>query len=162
RIVMYGGIDRHPAVIVRVADVGDVRLVIETARATGLELAVRSGGHSAKGDSTTEGGIVLDLADLASIDIDPSTKAAWVEAGATALAVSEAAAKHGFAIGFGDTGSVGVGGITLGGGVGYLGRKHGLTIDSLLAAEIVTAAGDVLRADADTNSDLFWAIRGGG
>ena len=162
RTVMYGGIDRHPAAIVRVAGVDDIRVVIETAREHGLELAVRSGGHSAKGDSTTEGGIVLDLADMASIDIDPATKTAWVEAGASALAVTEAAARHDLAIGFGDTGSVGVGGITTGGGVGYLGRKHGLTIDNLLAAEIVTADGELRRADADTNPDLFWAIRGGG
>jgi FAD/FMN-containing dehydrogenase len=162
RAVMYGGIDRHPAAIVRVAGVDDIREVIETARETGLELAVRSGGHSAKGDSTTEGGIVLDLADMATIEIDPAAKTAWVGGGATALAVAEAAAKHGLAIGFGDTGSVGVGGITTGGGVGYLGRKYGLTIDNLLAAEIVTADGELRRADADTHRDLFWAIRGGG
>ncbi len=140
----------------------DVRAVIAAARDSGLDLAVRSGGHSNKGDSTTEGGIVLDLRDMTAIDIDPDMKTAWVEGGATALAVSEAAAKYGLALGFGDTGSVGVGGITLGGGVGYLGRKHGLTIDNLLSAEVVTAAGDVLRADEDTNPDLFWAIRGGG
>ena len=162
RVVTAGHIDRHPAVIVRVADVDDVRSVIELARETGLELAVRSGGHSARGDSTTEGGIVLDLRDMASIDIDPGSKTAWVDAGATALAVTEAAARHGLAIGFGDTGSVGVGGITLGGGVGYLVRKFGLTIDNLLAADVVTADGELLRADADTNPDLFWAIRGGG
>ncbi|HTK45975.1 MAG TPA: FAD-binding oxidoreductase [Patescibacteria group bacterium] len=162
RAVMFGGIDRHPAAIVRVSGVGDVRAVIETARETGLELAIRSGGHSAKGDSTTEGGIVLDLGDMASIEIDPASKTAWVEAGATALAVAEAAAQDDLAIGFGDTGSVGVGGITTGGGVGYLGRKYGLTIDNLLAAEVVTADGELRQADADTNPDLFWAIRGGG
>ena len=162
RGVMFGGIDRHPAAIVRVSGADDIRVVIETARATGLELAVRGGGHSAKGDSTTDGGIVLDLRDMAAIDIDPATKTAWVQTGATALEVAEAAAKHGLAIGFGDTGSVGVGGITTGGGVGYLGRKYGLTIDSLLAADIVTADGELLRADPDTNPDLFWAIRGGG
>jgi len=162
RTVMYGGIDRHPAAIVRVRGVDDVRIVIEIARETGLDLAIRSGGHSAKGDSTTEGGIVLDLADMTAIDIDPATKTMWAEAGNSALAVTHAAAEHGLAIGFGDTGSVGIGGITLGGGVGYLGRKHGLTIDNLLAAEIVTADGELRRADADTNPDLFWAIRGGG
>lgn len=101
RAVMYGGIDRHPAAIVRVASVADVRAVIAAARDGGLELAVRGGGHSNKGDSTTEGGIVLDLRDMAAIDIDLSTKTAWVEGGATALAVSEAAAKHGLALGFG-------------------------------------------------------------
>jgi FAD/FMN-containing dehydrogenase len=162
RKVMFGGIDRHPAVIVRVINVDDVRAVIESARETGLELAVRSGGHSAKGDSTTEGGIVLDLTDMHAIEIDAASKTAWVEAGATAVAVAEAAAEHDLAIGFGDTGSVGVGGITTGGGVGYLGRKYGLTIDNLLAADIVTADGELRRADAETNPDLFWAIRGGG
>src|SRR6185503_10452401 len=162
RRVMFGGIDRHPAVIVRVKDADDVRTVIEEARETGLELAVRSGGHSAKGDSTTEGGIVLDLRDMAAIDIDLDAKTVWVEAGASAFAVTEATTEKGLAIGFGDTGSVGVGGITTGGGVGYLVRKHGLTIDNLLAAEIVTADGELLRVDADTNPDLFWAIRGGG
>jgi FAD/FMN-containing dehydrogenase len=162
RKVMFGGIDRHPAVIVRVANVDDIRHVIATARETGLELAVRSGAHSAKGDSTTEGGIVLDLRDMAAIDIDPASKNAWAEAGASALEVTQAAAEHGLAIGFGDTGSVGIGGITLGGGVGYLGRKHGLTIDNLLAADIVTADGELLRVDANTNPDLFWATRGGG
>ena len=162
RQVMFGGIDRHPAVVVRVATVDDIRRVIELARETGLELAIRSGGHSARGDSTTEGGIELDLHDMTAIDIDPRAKTAWAEAGNTALAVTQAVTERGLAIGFGDTGSVGIGGITLGGGVGYLGRKHGLTIDSLLAADIVTADGELRRADADTNPDLFWALRGGG
>src|SRR6266550_4613047 len=162
RKVMYGGIDRHPAVIVRVANVDDVRRVIALARETGLELAIRSGGHSAKGDSTTEGGIVLDLADMAAIEINPGPKTLWAETGNSALAVTQAAAAHGLAVGFGDTGSVGIGGITLGGGTDYLGRKHGLTIDSLLAADVVTADGELRRADANTNPDLFWALRGGG
>ena len=162
RAGMYGGIDRHPAAIVRVANVSDIRAVIETARKGGFELAVRSGGHSAKGDSTTEGGIVLDLADMTAIEVDPVAKTMWAETGNSALTIAQAAAPHGLAIGFGDTGSVGIGGITLGGGVGYLGRKYGLTIDNLLAAEIVTADGELLQADAGTNPDLFWAIRGGG
>ena len=96
------------------------------------------------------------------LDIDPDARTMWAESGATALEVTAKAAEHGLAIGFGDTGSVGIGGITLGGGVGYLGRKHGLTIDNLIAADIVTADGQLRRADADTNPDLFWAIRGGG
>ena len=162
RMVMMGGVDRKPAVIVRVANDDDVRTVIGLARETGLELAVRSGGHSSKGDSTTDGGIVLDLRDRKALDIDVEGRTAWGEAGLTAGEVTEAAAKHGLAIGFGDTGSVGIGGITTGGGVGYLVRKHGLTIDNLLAADVVTADGELLRADADTNPDLFWAIRGGG
>jgi hypothetical protein len=127
-----------------------------------MELAVRSGGHSGAGHSVTEGGIVIDLRDMKSIEIDVAARTAWAETGMTAAEVSTAAAAHGLAIGFGDTGSVGIGGITLGGGVGYLVRKHGLTIDSLLAAELVTADGELLLVDADTEPDLFWAIRGGG
>jgi hypothetical protein len=123
---------------------------------------VRSGGHSGAGHSVTEGGIVIDLRDMKSIEIDVAARTAWAETGMTAAEVSTAAAAHGLAIGFGDTGSVGIGGITLGGGVGYLVRKHGLTIDSLLAAELVTADGELLLVDADTEPDLFWAIRGGG
>ena len=162
RTVMYGGIDRRPAAIARVANVDDVRAVIAVARETGVELAIRSGGHSAKGDGTTDGGIVLDLHDLRAIEVDPIAKTAWVETGNTAADVSQVAAEHGLAIGFGDTGSVGVGGITTGGGIGYLVRKHGLTIDNVLAADVVTADGMLLRADHESNPDLFWAIRGGG
>ena len=162
RTVLAGGIDRRPAVIVRVADAADVATVIATARATGLELAVRSGGHSGAGHSATDGGIVIDVRDLDDLDIDVSDRTAWVGSGVTAGAYTAAAAKHGLATGFGDTGSVGLGGLITGGGVGYLVRKHGLTIDNLLAAEIVTADGHVRTVDAAYEPDLFWAIRGGG
>jgi len=162
RQVANGAIDRRPAAIVNVADAGDIGRVIAFARETGSELAVRSGGHSGAGHSTTDGGIVIDLRDMKALDIDPEARTAWADAGLTAGEVSAQAAEHGLAIGFGDTGSVGIGGITLGGGVGYLGRTYGLTIDNLLAAEIVTADGQVLRVDGDTHPDLFWAIRGGG
>jgi FAD/FMN-containing dehydrogenase len=162
RIVMMGGIDLHPAVIVRVADSADVATVIGLARRTGLDLAIRSGGHSGAGHSTTDGGIVLDVRDLTGLDIDVENRTAWVGSGLTAVQVCAALAEHGLAIGFGDTGSVGVAGITLGGGVGYLVRAFGLTIDSLLAAEVVTADGRILHTDAQSHPDLFWAIRGGG
>jgi FAD/FMN-containing dehydrogenase len=162
RTVVAGGIDRHPAVIVRVANVEDVAAVIRLARETGLELAVRSGGHSGAGHSVTEGGIVLDVSDMKALDIDVGGRTAWAEAGLTAAEYSTAAAAHGLATGFGDTGSVGIGGITLGGGVGYLVRRFGLTIDALIAADIVTADGELLRLDAANHPDLFWAIRGGG
>jgi FAD/FMN-containing dehydrogenase len=162
RSILYGGFDRRPAAIIRVADAAEVARVIALARETGLELAVRSGGHSNAGHSTTEGGMVLDLVDLKEIQIDPNDRTAWAETGLTALEVTSAAAAHELAVGFGDTGSVGIGGITLGGGVGYLARKHGLTIDSLLAADLVTADGEQLRVDAESHPDLFWAIRGGG
>jgi len=162
RTVFIGGIDRRPAVIVRVADATDVGTVIGLARETGLDLAVRSGGHSSVGHCVVEGGIVLDLADMKALDIDVEGRTAWAETGLTAAEFSTAAWSHGLAIGFGDTGSVGIGGITTGGGVGYLVRKFGLTIDDLLAAEVVTADGELLRVDADHHRDLFWAIRGGG
>jgi FAD/FMN-containing dehydrogenase len=162
RIVFYGGIDRRPAVIVRAADATDVTRVISLARETGVELAVRSGGHSIPGHSVSEGGIVLDLSEMKALVIDVDGRSAWAEAGLTAGEYTDAAGAHGLATGFGDTASVGIGGITLGGGVGFLLRKYGLTIDDLLAADVVTADGRVLRADAETHPDLFWAIRGGG
>jgi FAD/FMN-containing dehydrogenase len=162
RTVFYGGFDRRPAVIVRPADATEVARVVGLARDTGLELAVRSGGHSPVGHSVSDGGIVLDLADMRALDIDPPNRTAWAQTGLTAGEYTTAAAAHGLATGFGDTGSVGIGGITLAGGIGYLVRKHGLTIDQLLAAELVTADGQLLRVDADNHPDLFWAIRGGG
>ncbi len=162
RTIMYAGLDQRPAAIVRVADADDVARVIGIARETGLELAVRSGGHSAAGHSSADGGVVIDVRDLKDLDIDVANKTAWAGSGLTAGEYSTVAAERGLATGFGDTGSVGIGGITLGGGVGYLGRKHGLTIDNLLAAEIVTAEGQVVVTDAGSHPDLFWAIRGGG
>ena len=162
RTVFVGGIDRRPAVIIRTADAADMSRVIALARETGLELAVRSGGHSASGHGVSEGGIVLDLHDMRALEIDVEGQTAWAETGLTAADYTNTAGLHGLATGFGDTGSVGIGGLTLGGGVGFLVRKFGLTIDSLLAAEIVTADGRLLRADERTNPDLFWAIRGGG
>jgi FAD/FMN-containing dehydrogenase len=158
----YGGFDRSPAVIVMAADADDVVRVVELARDTGLELAVRSGGHSIPGHSTTAGGIVLDLRDLNGLEMDVDSRTAWAETGLTTGRYTGAAAEHGLATPFGDTGSVGIGGLTLGGGIGYLVRKHGLTIDSMLAADVVTADGELLRVDAESHPDLFWAIRGGG
>ena len=162
RVLVVGGYDPRPALIVRVADVDDVRTVIGLARDTGLDLAVRSGGHSAAAQSTADGGIVLDVRDLDDLQIDEASRTAWAGSGLTAGEYTSAAAELGLATGFGDTGSVGIAGITLGGGIGYLGRKYGLTIDNLLAAEVVTADGEVHQVDEDHEPDLFWAIRGGG
>ena len=161
RAVMLGGVDGHPALIVRVADTDDVRAVIALARDHDLELAVRSGGHSGAGHSTADGGIVLDVRDLDDLEIDAAAAPLGGQR-AHRRGVHERCREHGLATGFGDTGSVGLGGITTGGGIGYLVRKHGLTIDSLLAAEIVTADGEVHAVDEDHEPDLFWAIRGGG
>jgi FAD/FMN-containing dehydrogenase len=162
RTIFYGGFDRRPAAIVRPADATQVAQVVDLARDGGHELAVRGGGHSNAGHSVTEGGIVLDLSELTAIDVDPPARTAWAQAGLTTGAYTAAVQAHGLVTGFGDTASVGIGGLTLGGGVGYLVRKHGLTIDSLLAAEVVTADGRILEIDDERHPDLFWAIRGGG
>jgi FAD/FMN-containing dehydrogenase len=162
RTVFYGGFDSRPALIVRVADANDVSRVVTLARESGLELAVKSGGHSVAGHSTTDGGIVLDLSRMKNLEIDVEGRTAWAESGLTAGEYTAATGAHGLATGFGDTGSVGIGGITLGGGIGYLVRKHGLTIDDLISAEVVSADGELLRVDAESHPDLFWAIRGGG
>jgi FAD/FMN-containing dehydrogenase len=162
RTVFYGGFDRRPAVVVQAADAADVARVVTLASETGQELAVRSGGHSPAGHSVLDEGIVLDLSAMRALELDAEARTAWAEPGLTAGEYTIAAAAHGLATGFGDTGSVGIGGITLAGGVGYLVRKHGMTIDDLLAAEVVTADGRLLRADADDHPDLFWALRGGG
>ena len=153
---------RRPAAVVRVTDSNDVSRVVSVARESGVELAVRSGGHSTAGYGTSDGGLVIDLSRMRRLDIDAGERTAWAETGLTAGDYTAATAAHGLVTGFGDAGTVGIGGITLGGGVGLLVRKHGMTIDDLVAAEVVTADGRVLRVDADTEPDLFWAIRGGG
>jgi FAD/FMN-containing dehydrogenase len=162
RDVFYAGIEKRPAAIARVANADDVPRVIELARETGSELAVRAGGHSIAGHSVSEGGVVLDLRDLKGLEIDAEGRTAAAEAGLTAAEYTQAVGEQGLATGFGDTGSVGISGITLGGGVGFLVRKYGLTIDNLRSADIVTADGRVLTVDEQNHPDLFWAIRGGG
>lgn len=162
RRVFVGGIDRRPALIVRVADGDDVARVVDVVREAGLELAIRSGGHSGAGHGVSDGGVVIDLRDMKALTINAEDGTAWAETGLTAREYSDAAQAYGLATGFGDTGSVGIGGLTLGGGVGYLSRRHGLTIDNLIAADVVTADGTTVRADAESNPDLYWAIRGGG
>ena len=162
RQVFYGGIDKKPAAIIKVADAEDIQKAIAFARDQNLELAIRSGGHSPAGFSTTDGGVVIDLRNLHEINVDEENKTVWAGAGLTASELTSELDKHNFAVGFGDSGSVGIGGITLGGGVGFLARKFGLAIDNLLAAEIVTADGKIFTVDKDSHPDLFWAIRGGG
>jgi FAD/FMN-containing dehydrogenase len=162
RTVFPGNFDRRPAAIVRPADDADVARVVTLAAESGVSLAVRSGGHSPAGHSGVEGGLVLDLRSMNDVRIDAGARTAWAEAGATAGQYTAAAGAYGLATGFGDTGSVGLGGITLAGGAGFLSRKYGLTVDEVLAADIVTADGQRLRVDADNHPDLFWAIRGGG
>lgn len=153
---------RRPLAVVRVADATDVSKVIRLARDTGLDLAVRSGGHSALGHGITDEGLVLDLSALKDMDVDVDGRTAWAGGGVLTGEYLTKVAPHGLATGFGDTGSVGVSGLTLGGGVGLLHRKLGMTIDSLIGAEIVTADGEIRRIDDENDPDLFWAIRGGG
>jgi FAD/FMN-containing dehydrogenase len=159
RAVVPANYDPRPAALIRAANAADIAAVLNFAQATGLPLAIRSGGHS--GHSDTDG-LTIDLRDLNSIDIDPIARTAWAGTGLTAGEVTAAVEKHKLIVGFGDTASVGIGGLTSGGGIGYLVRKHGLTIDSVIAAEVVTAAGDIIVADELHHPDLFWAVRGGG
>jgi FAD/FMN-containing dehydrogenase len=162
RAVFAAHVGARPALIARVRGPDDVARVIAHAGETGSELAVRGGGHSPAGHGVCDGGVVIDVSALRSLEIDPPRRTAWAGAGLTAGEFTAAAGGHGLAVGFGDTGSVGIGGITLAGGIGFLVRRHGLTIDSLLAAEIVTADGRLRRVDAENEPDLFWALRGGG
>ncbi len=158
----YGGFDRHPAAIVQAASAEDVQATVAFARDHGLELSIRSGGHSVGGHSTTEGGILLDFSGMRALEIDETGRTAWAEPGLTAGEYTRLVQERGLVTGFGDTSSVGIAGLTLGGGAGYLSRKLGLTIDSLLAADIVTADGQLRHVDDQNHPELFWAIRGGG
>jgi hypothetical protein len=152
-----------PAVVVRAQSNEDVAAAIQFARDNQLTLSIRSGGHAATGLSTNDGGLVVDLSHFNNVDIlDSARHLVRIGAGATWGHAAEALAAHGLAISSGDTNSVGVGGLTLGGGIGWLVRKYGLTIDSLEAAEIVTADGRTLRVSEQEHPDLFWALRGGG
>src|SRR6185295_7722854 len=154
--------DRRPALIVRAVDSHDVAKTVVLARESGLTLSVRGGGHSLAGHGTNDGGIVLDLGAMKGLHIDPEQRLAWAQPGMTAGEYTAAAAAHGLATPFGDTGSVGISGLTLGGGIGWLVRKYGLAIDALVSVEIVTADGRIVIASANENPDLFWAVRGGG
>jgi FAD/FMN-containing dehydrogenase len=162
RAVHITGYDRRPLAVVRPADAADVARVIDLVREHDLELSIRSGGHSVVAHGTTDGGIMLDMSSLDALDIDVAGRTAWAGGGVTAGAYTRAAGAHGLATPFGDSPTVGIGGLTLGGGIGLLHRRHGMTIDNLLAADVVTADGNVLRADEHQHADLFWAIRGGG
>jgi FAD/FMN-containing dehydrogenase len=162
RRVFSGEIDRKPRAIVQVVDVEDIRKTIAFTKENNLELSIRNGGHSAMGWGVVDNAVVIDLRAMKKMEVNTDSKTAWLEAGLTAGEVTQELDKYDLVLGFGDTGSVGVGGITLGGGVGFLVRKFGLTIDNLLAAELITADGQILRVDNDNHPDLFWAIRGGG
>ena len=153
----------NPAYVLRPQSVGDVRAGVRFAARSGLLLSVRGGGHSFAGFGTNDGGVVIDLSNLANVEIiDKERHLVRIGGGATWGQVAAALAPHGLAISSGDTKSVGVGGLTLTGGIGWKVRKHGLALDNVTAAEVVTASGQVVHASAEENPELFWAIRGGG
>jgi FAD/FMN-containing dehydrogenase len=162
RRVYNAAIDRHPALIARCTDAADVARAIAFGRENELPLAVRGGGHHGAGLGTCDDGVVVDLSPLRDSRVDPQTRTARIGGGALLAEVDRATHEHGLALPTGIIGSTGVGGITLGGGIGYLTRSCGLSIDNLLSAEVVLATGERVRASADQHSDLFWAIRGGG
>ncbi len=155
-------IDRRPALVARCADANDVALAVGFARAYDLPLAVRGGGHNGAGLGTCDDGVVIDLSLLRDIDVDPDARTVRVGGGCTWGEVDTATGEHGLATPSGIISTTGVGGLTLGGGLGHLTRKHGLAIDNLLEAEVVLASGEQVRASADEHDDLYWAIRGGG
>jgi FAD/FMN-containing dehydrogenase len=151
-----------PIAVVQAADAGDVATAIGFACRSDIDIAVRSGGHSLAGHSTGDGVLVIDMRGMRGLHVDLADGIVWAGAGLTAGEVTTALAEHGMAVPFGDTGTVGIAGLTLGGGIGWLARKHGLAIDSLVAVEIVTPDGEVRMASETEHPDLFWALRGGG
>jgi len=162
RRVWNGSIDRRPSLITRCADVGDVVAAVNFGREAGLPIAVRGGGHSFAGLSTVDDGIVIDLGPMNGIRVDPDAQTVRVQAGALLGDLDQATSEYGLAVPAGIVTHTGVAGLTLGGGIGWLQRKHGLTIDNLVSADVVTASGDIVHASEAENADLFWGIRGGG
>jgi FAD/FMN-containing dehydrogenase len=162
RPVYNAMIDKRPGLIAQCASVEDVRSVVRYARKHDILLAVRGGGHNGAGFGTCDDGIVLDLSGLDSVSVDPAALTARVGGGATLAQLDAATGEHGLATPSGIISTTGVGGITLGGGLGHMTRTFGLAIDNLLEAEVVLADGEVVRANATQNEDLFWALRGGG
>lgn len=162
RAVHNGLIDRRPAVIVQAQSAQDVAAALAFARSAGLEVSVRGGGHNVAGRAVTDGGVMIDLAEMKDITVDPERNTATAQGGVTWNELNEAAGSHALAVTGGAVSTTGIAGYTLGGGLGWLMGKYGLACDNLEAVELVTAAGEVLQVDADSHPDLLWALRGGG
>jgi FAD/FMN-containing dehydrogenase len=162
RAVWNGAIDRRPQLIARCIGAADVVAAVRYARDRDLEIAIRGGGHNVAGTAVCDDGIVIDLSAMRGVRVDLAGRRAWVQGGALWGDVDHETQPHGLATTGGIVSHTGVAGLTLGGGVGWLMRKHGLTVDNLLAADVVTAEGELLRASEDEHPNLFWALRGGG
>ena len=162
RAIWNGAHDARPAVIARCASTADVRHAIGFARSEGLEVAVRGGGHSIPGFSSCDGGLVIDLSPMKDIEVDPSARTVVAEGGVLWNELDAATQEHGLAVTGGLVSTTGIAGFTLGGGIGWLMRKHGLACDNLRSAQLITADGQVITASAAQNSELFWGLRGGG
>jgi FAD/FMN-containing dehydrogenase len=162
RRVWNGSIDRHPALVVRCRGVDDVRAALRFGRDQQLPIAVRSGGHSFPGLSTCDDGLLIDLRLMSGVRVDPDARTVGVQAGVLLGELDAATQEHGLAVPAGIVSHTGLAGLTLGGGIGWVQRKHGLTVDSLVSADVVTADGGFVRAAEDENADLFWGLRGGG
>jgi FAD/FMN-containing dehydrogenase len=162
RAVHNGLVDKRPALIVRCRTTGDVVAALDFARRAGLEVSVRGGAHNVAGRAATDGGVMISLADMKDVAVDPATATATAQGGVTWGELNDAAGAHGLAVTGGVVSTTGIAGYTLGGGLGWLMAKHGLAADNLIGVELVTAGGEVLDVAADSHPDLFWALRGGG
>jgi hypothetical protein len=162
RAVWNAAIDRRPRVIARCSGAADVIAAVRFARDHDLQIAIRGGGHNVAGTAVCDDGMVVDLSAMRTVRVDPAARSAWVQGGALWGDVDHETQAHGLATTGGIVSHTGVGGLTLGGGLGWLMRKHGLTVDNLLAADVVTAEGRLLHVSEDEHPDLFWALRGGG
>ena len=161
RSVHNGLVDRTPALIVRCRSAEDAAAGVRFARAAGLEISVRGGGHNVAGRAVADDAVMIDLAEMKGTDVDPDARTVRAEGGLTWAELNTATAEHGLAVTGGAVSATGIAGLTLGGGLGWLMAKHGLAADNLLAVELVNAAGDVLEVTEESDPDLFWALRGG-
>ena len=162
RAIWNAMIDRRPAVIVQCAEADDIPYAIKFARENGLEISIRGAGHNIAGNAVCDNGVMIDLSTMTNVRVDSEKKRAYVEPGVTLGDFNEAVQVHGLATPVGINSTTGIAGLTLGGGIGWLTRKYGMTVDNLVSAEVITADGRKIRASENENADLFWAIRGGG